>query len=120
MHVYHVDGRKAAFIQQRLFTLLPKYYIDLNGEETAEVIKEFTFFRNEYTIHGPGWKVLGNFADHSYQIYDDGGRQIASVTKQWLSWGDTYEINIEPSCNEVMALSVCLVIDACLDAQRNN
>ena len=120
LHVYDLSGREIAFIQQKIFSLLPKYFVNINGVQAAEIIKEFTFFRNEYTVSGPGWKVHGNFADHSYQIYDANGRQIAYVAKQWLSWGDTYEISVSPDADELMALSVCLVIDACLEAQDDD
>lgn len=116
LHLYSSNGREAAFIHQKLFSFLPKYYISVNGTDIAEVVKEFTFFRNEYTVNGLGWKVSGNFMDHDYSI-TSGDRTIAVISKQWFSWGDAYEIDIAEGIDPALAISVVLIIDACLDAQ---
>lgn len=119
LHIFDRSENEVAYIQQKVFSFLPRYYVTVKGTQVAEVVKEFTLFRNEYTVKGTGWTVHGNFIDHSYQIYDS-GKPIAEVQKRWLSWGDTYEINIDDSADELLALCVCLVIDACLEAQRNS
>lgn len=118
LHLYSANGREAAFIHQKLFSFLPKYYISVNGTDVAEVVKEFTFFRNEYTVNGLGWKVSGDFMDHDYSITSE-DRTIAVVSKQWFSWGDAYEIDIAEGIDPALAISVVLIIDACLDAQDN-
>jgi len=119
LHLYNNAGGEVAFIQQRLFTFLPKYEITRNGRMIAEVVKEFTFFKHEYTVNGPGWTVKGDFWDHQYEITEN-GRMIASVSKEWLTWGDTYEIQFGAGVDEVTALAVVLVIDACIAAESNN
>lgn len=98
---------------------MPKYYISKNDVEIAEIIKEFTFFRHEYTVNGLGWTVRGDFFDHEYEV-SDGSRTVAGVSRQWFTLGDAYELDIAPDVDEVTALSVVLVIDACINAQRNN
>ena len=118
LHLYSANGREAAFIHQKLFSFLPKYYISVNGTDVAEVVKEFTFFRNEYTVNGLGWKVSGDFMDHDYSITSE-DRTIAVVSKQWFSWGDAYEIDIAEGIDPALAISVVLIIDACLDALDN-
>ena len=118
LHLYSANGREAAFIHQKLFSFLPKYYISVNGTDVAEVVKEFTFFRNEYTVNGLGWKVSGDFMDHDYSITSE-DKTIAVVSKQWFSWGDAYEIDIAEGIDPALAISVVLIIDACLDAQDN-
>jgi uncharacterized protein YxjI len=40
------------------------------------------------------------------------------VSKEWMTWGDSYEISIEDGVDEIDALSVVLVIDACIEAER--
>ena len=114
LHITDLNGNELAFIRQKLLTFLPKYYISRRGTEIAEVVKEFTFFRQEYTVHGLGWTVYGDFFAHEYEISEH-GRSIISVSKRWFSWGDTYEIRINPGVDEINALAVVLVIDACLE-----
>ena len=118
LHVYDLAGNEVAFIQQRVFTFLPKYNITVGGRELGEVVKEFTFFHQVYTVEALGWEVHGDFFDHDYEIVG-GGRQIASVSKQWFTLGDAYEISIDPNVDTVAALAVVLVIDACIDAQND-
>ena len=118
LHLYFANGNEAAYIEQKLFSFLPKYYISVGGNDIAEVVKEFTFFRNEYSVNGLGWKVSGDFMDHDYSIVSE-GRTIAVISKQWFSWGDAYEINIADGIDPAIAIAVVLVIDACLEAQDN-
>lgn len=122
LHLYDLGGRELAYIEQQLFTFLPRYVIYRDGEEFAEVVKEFTFFHPEYTVNSISmngeWKVSGDFFDHDYEV-TDGDRVIASVAKEWFTLGDAYEISFGAGVDEIAALAVVLVIDACIDAQRN-
>ena len=119
LHLCNLQGEELAFIHQKVFSFLPKYYISRNGIDVAEVVKHFTFFKQEYSVEGLGWQVQGNFWDHAYEV-TGGGRTIAEVSKRWFSWGDTYEIDIADGLDEIMALAVVLVIDACIEAANNN
>ena len=118
LHIYDLSGNEIAFVRQKVFSFLPKYYISVGGREVGEVVKEFTVFRQAYTVGGLGWNVEGDFFDHHYQIIG-GGRQIATVSKQWFSWGDTYKISIDEGIDLAAALAVVLVIDACIDTQND-
>jgi uncharacterized protein YxjI len=118
LHLYSLGGDELAYIEQKIFSFLPKYRIYVRGNEIAEVVKEFTFFHNEYSVNGLGWKVDGNFLDHDYTVESD-GRIIASVAKEWFTLGDAYEINIADGINPILVLAVVLVIDACIDAERD-
>ena len=118
LHLYNHSGAEEAFIHQKVLSFLPKYYISRNNIDVAQVIKEFTILRQEYTVKGLGWTVNGNFLAHDYEITSD-GRTIASISKRWFSWGDTYEIDISDDADEVMAICVVLIIDA-VNAQSDN
>ena len=118
LHLYDLNGNEIAFIYQKVFSFLPKYYISMSGRDVAEVTKEFTFFRQEYTVSPVGWKINGDFWEHEYSI-TDGGSTVADISKEWMSWGDTYEITVSDGYNEIMALATCLIIDACIEAQND-
>ena len=118
LHITDPAGNELIYIEQKLFSFLPTYYIYRNGREIAEVIKEFTFFKQEYTINGLNWHVTGDVFDHEYSL-DDGNRTVATVSKEWFTWGDTYEISVDDSVEPSLALAVVLVIDACLESKNN-
>ena len=118
LHVYDRSGREVAFIHQKLWSFMPRYMVAVNGIDVAEIVKEFTFLRPKYSILGPGWEVSGNFWEHDYEVTEN-GRPIVAIRKEWMTWGDAYELDIADPGNEVMALAVVLAIDCVLDAQQN-
>ncbi|WP_313469050.1 LURP-one-related family protein, partial [Carnobacterium sp.] len=80
--------------------------------------KEFAFLKPHYTIEGPSWQVEGSFWEHDYQIVEK-GRVIADISKEWLTWGDTYALNITDEADAVLALGVIIVIDCVIASQRS-
>ncbi|MBQ8861745.1 MAG: LURP-one-related family protein [Clostridia bacterium] len=118
LHLYSAGGAELSYIEQKLFSFLPKYTVYRGGKEIAEIVKEFTFFRNSYSISGLNWTVDGNFLDHDYTV-ESQGRNIAVVTKEWFTWGDAYQIDVSDVIDPVLALSVVLVIDACIEAEHD-
>ena len=116
LHVYDMRGNEVAFIQQKLFTLLPRYFVYVGGIQVAEIVKEFTFFFPRYSIEGLGWNIEGDFMAHDYVI-TQGGRSIVTIRKEWMAWGDAYELDIADSGNEILALAVVLTIDAVMESR---
>ena len=116
LHVYDMAGNEVAFIQQKVFSFLPRYFVYVNGEEIAEIVKEFTFLFPRYSIEGLGWDIEGSFMAHDYEITQD-GRPIVTITKEWMTWGDSYELDITDSRDEIVALAVVLTIDAVTESK---
>ena len=119
LHVYDRSGREVAFIHQKLWSFLPRYMVTVTGTDVAEIVKEWTLLRPKYSILGPGWEVEGSFWEHAYQVTEN-GHPVVSIRKEWMTWGDTYELDIANPSNEVMALAVVLAIDCVLAAQQNS
>lgn len=118
LHVYNLGGEEICFIRQKLWSFLSKYDIIRNGEQIAQVVKKLTFVRQAYTISGFDWTVDGDFFAHEYSIKNYEGCTLATVSKKWFTWGDSYEISIANGVNEVNVLAVVLTIDACLAAEQ--
>lgn len=116
LHVDDTAGNEIAFIHQKIWSFLPKYYISRDGTDIAEVVKEFTVLKARYHVDAFGWEITGNFTGHNYEI-KCGERTVAVVSKQWLTWGDTYEISIADDRDEINVLCTVLIIDAVLAAQ---
>lgn len=116
LRIYDYTGNEICFIYQKVMSFLPRYFVNINGEDVAEVIKKFTFFKQEYIVNGLGWSVDGDFTAHEYVIESDGSI-IATISKRWLTWGDTYEIDVPNPQNEVTALAIVLIIDAIMAQQ---
>jgi len=118
LHIYDVGGHETAFIKQEVFSFLPRFTIYVNGNEIAEIIKRFTLLYQRYAVENLGWDVDGDFFAHDYAI-NSGDRQIASIHKEWFTWGDCYSLDIADPRDEIAALSVVLAID-CVMAEADN
>ena len=120
LQIYDRFDQHVGTLRQVLFTWLPRFEIETYGRVIGEITKEFSFFKQEYTVDGPGWSVLGDFFDHEYEISRNGA-PVAEVSKKWFTFGDAYEIfiNEDSGADEVTVLATVLVIDACIEAQNN-
>ena len=115
LHVYDIHHQEVAFIKQEIWTLLPCYHVFCDGQHIAEIKKEFTFIFPRYSIEGLGWQIEGQFLAHDYEITQNGSK-IVSITKEWMTWGDSYELDITNKKDEIVALAVVLTIDCVTEA----
>ncbi|HEY7393433.1 MAG TPA: LURP-one-related family protein [Gemmatimonadaceae bacterium] len=118
-------GNELAFIKQRLLAWGKTYEIIREGQVAAIVQKElFSFFHHRFTVDVPGPDDLeaeGDFMDHEYE-FRRGDRTVATVSKKWFSWTDTYGVDIAPGEDPVLILASAVVVDqACHpdDGQRH-
>ena len=107
-------GNEVARINQKLLSFGPQYEIARGGETVAVVKKHlFTMFRARFTVDVPGpddLEAKGNFLDHDY-TFERGGKEVARVSKKWLSLADSYAIDIDEGQDEVLILASAVVID---------
>lgn len=115
LRVYDLVGTEVAYIEQQIFTFMPKFFVYINGIKIAEIVKEFTFLRPRYSIAGLGWEIEGSFMAHDYWI-SQSGNEIVRISKEWMTWGDSYLIDIADKDDEIVALAVVLAIDCVLAA----
>ena len=118
LHVYDLQNREVAFIKQEVWSFLPRYYVFCDDRQVAEIRKEFSFLFPRYSIDGLGWEIYGSFMAHDYAIMQN-GRPIVSIRKEWMTWGDSYELDIADPKDEIVALAVVLTIDCVLASGSN-
>lgn len=117
LHVYRCsDGSEAAYIEQQLFTFTPCYSVYVGQSHIFDITKRFTLFFSEYDIDGLGLSADGDFLGHDYSVYRD-GEAVASIYKEWFTFGDCYCLDIANEEYELAVLCAALVID-CVDASR--
>ena len=115
LHICDMTGREVAFIKQEVWSFLPRYYVFCGGQQVAEIKKEFTFLFPKYSIEGLGWEIDGSFLAHEYEITQR-GRSIVTISKEWMTWGDSYELNIANPADEILALAVVITIDCVMES----
>lgn len=119
LHVYDMNRQEVAYIEQQLMHWMPHYHVYIGDMLKAEIVQKFTWFHPTYLINGPEWTVEGSFWEHEYTVSDRDGSTIVDISKELMSWGDSYELDVAEADNELLALAVVLTID-CVKASRNN
>ncbi len=119
LDIFDNANQHKAYIHQKVLSFLPRYFIEINGTDVAEVVKHFTLFNQKFSVTGYDWEVDGDFLAHEYEIYRD-NYTIATISREWFTLGDAYSINISDGVDPVPVISVVLIIDAILSQARNN
>jgi uncharacterized protein YxjI len=113
-----LDGTELASVHRHLIALHPTYEVRIGGEKAAEVRKKlFTPFRERFTIDVPGpddLEMRGDLLDHEYTI-DQGGREVAAVSKRWLTLRDTYAVQIAADQDPLLIIAGVLALDLALE-----
>jgi uncharacterized protein YxjI len=109
-----LSGNELVFIDQRLLNWSPTYELWKGAELLAVVKRElFSFIHHRFTVDVPGPNDLeaeGDFLDHEYTI-TRGGSVVATVSKRWFSWTDTYGIEVADGEDDVLVLATAVVVD---------
>ena len=107
---------EVALITKKTFSFLPKFFVEVNGQERLTIKKEFSLFKARYTIDGTGVEIRGNWWDMDFQILQN-GEVIGQVNKEWFSWGDSYKIQILNDEMEEVVIAIVVAID-CVKADQ--
>ncbi|SEO12490.1 Uncharacterized protein YxjI [Amphibacillus marinus] len=112
------DQREVALITKKVFSFLPKFFVDVDGEEIITIQKEFSFFRARYHIAGVGVEVQGDFWNKRFDVVSNGD-YVARVNEKWFTWGDTYEIDVQDESYEHIVIALVVAIDFVKQEERN-
>lgn len=108
-----MQGNELAFISQKLLSLKKRYEIYRSGQLFAEVQKEWTFFKDKFTVDVPGpndYTVTGSFFDHEFNFERQGGI-VARVSKRFFNLTDAYGVDIVSGEDDIVILATAVVID---------
>lgn len=107
-------GNELVYIDQRLLNWSPTYEL-WRGADLLAVVKRqlFSFIHHRFTVDVPGPDDLeaeGDFLDHEY-TFTRGDQVVATVSKRWFAWTDTYGIDIADGEDPVLILASAVVVD---------
>ena len=108
------QGNKVAEIRDRPVNVRDTMDIARGGKTIATVKKALvTPLRGRFLVKVAGCAdldVQGNLLAHEYKI-EQGGREIAEVSKQWLRVRDSYGVDIQPGQDDALLLAITVVVD---------
>lgn len=100
-------------LERKLFRFLPEYTLsNPEGEVLATIKKNFTFFGGKMTINSTYgmMEIVGQVFQRDFQVLKS-GTEVMSIHKEWLTWGDTYQITIRDDEKEAFYVALALMID---------
>ncbi|MDN7242526.1 LURP-one-related family protein [Planococcus sp. N028] len=114
--IMNTKRESVALITKKVFSLLPKFFVEVNGREVLTITKEFSFFKARYAIDAAGIEVHGNWWDMDFQVLQH-GEVIGKVNKEWFTWGDSYKVQVLNEEIEAIVIALVVAID-CVKADQ--
>jgi uncharacterized protein YxjI len=118
LSIQTMDMQEVASVKQKVFNFLPTFELSI-GDELHVLKKQFSFFKPVYALPTLGITVQGNFMAHQYTITQD-NNVIANISKAFLSFADSYEVDIFDDTDMRLVIAIVVAIDAVLDMERSN
>jgi len=113
LHIYDVNENPIAHIRQQLLRFMPRFIIEINGQDVCEVVRKVSFLSQNYDIEGLPWQLEGDFWGHEYILLNN-DQVLMELSKQWFTWGDSYELNISNDQHELLCLCIALAVDCAM------
>lgn len=113
-----VEGEEVAVITKKMLSLLPKFFIEVDGE-TLTIEKSFTFFKDRYTIDATDLEIDGDWWDMDFEIKRH-GEVVGSVEKKWFTFGDSYEIQVFDPEIEKILIALVVAIDCVKEDEESS
>ena len=114
--IYDTRRNEVALITKKTFSFLPQFFVDVNGKQVLTIKKEFSFFKAKYTIDAAGMEVQGDWWDMDFDVLQH-GEVIGSVSKEWFTWGDSYQVTVHKEAMEEIMIAIVVAID-CVKADE--
>jgi uncharacterized protein YxjI len=115
MLVNDLTGAEVARVSRKLVSLRPTYEITLASGVTAELHQRFTGpFHPKWNFSVSGGQEMemgGNFSGHDFTLTAN-GQPVATVSKAWISFADSYGVDVAEGQNDLLILCGVLALEA--------
>lgn len=115
IHLCDLFENELFFIKKKLKFVLAEYEIYKGETLYAEVKREFSLFSPRLTVTSPfgNYQIEGDFIAMNFSILCD-GILLGTISKEWLSFGDSYKLDIVDDKNAAFFTALVIAIDNCL------
>lgn len=120
--LFDATGNEQLKIKRKYLSLLPACRL-LNRDGSEWLIKKkfWPFWTSRFSISTPQGmlEMTGNLWQHEYQIRQQ-GQLVASISKKWFSWSDSYGVDIFAPQWTAQLLAAVIVIDRIQHSDKNS
>lgn len=114
------EGFSSFVIDKEVFRFLPKYILTFEDGEQIILNFRFSLLQRKIDVESTFGNlfVRGNYWDLNFDVLKE-EEVIATISKKWLTWGDTYEIDVYDKKYASEVLGIVIAIDSQKDIERN-
>ena len=98
-------------ISKEIFTLLPRFNIQLRDGSNFFIRKKLTFLRDKYEFDRLGLRIEGNIWDLNFKLLDDRDQLVAEIKKEIFHLTSTYTVTVLEDSYADLVISLCVAID---------
>ena len=109
--VLDASGNRVAHIERKLLTLHERHYVTMENGTSFELSNElFHLVRDITNIEGLGWQLRGNIMGLNFELYDDEGGIIATISQKMISLHDKYCIDLYQPEFEKICVAILITL----------
>ena len=112
LKIFDGAGRELGTVKEKVISFLPRFEMYMGEQYIGSICKEFSFLKPKFSIDCNGWRVDGDLFEWDYNIKNQFGYVIATVSKELFNWTDTYIIDVTAPQDALCVLMLVLAIDA--------
>ena len=115
MHLCDLAGNELFLIRRHFTFLLAKYEIFCGERLYAEIQQQMSWLKPRLAVKSVygDFEIQGDFWNMHYTLFCNGSA-IGAVDKKWLSWGDSYELDISDQMDPGFFCALVIAIDNCV------
>lgn len=104
------NRKQVAKITKKTFSLLPRFFVEVEGQDVLTIKKEMSFVKAHYTIEGANIEVQGNWMDMRFEVLCE-GEIIGRVREKFENIHRRYYIEIEDESKELILVAIVIALD---------
>ena len=109
--IIDAQGNQVAYFWRKFFTLHERHFIEMADGTKFQISNELWHIVKDISnIEGLGWQLRGNIAGLNFELYDDEGGIIATISQKLISLHDKYCIDIYQPEHEKTCVTILITL----------
>ena len=120
VHVSRADGTPVFVITQELLKFLPTFHVRFENGDTMTIKSRISFLKKKIDVEysEENLSITGDVWDWDFALRE-GEREVASVTRKFLTWGDTFTLDIFDDAYSDVVVAAMIAIDRLIDIEES-
>ncbi|MDD3428795.1 MAG: LURP-one-related family protein [Oscillospiraceae bacterium] len=112
LRLYDMQDRELFYIKQKVLSFMHAYDIYAQENLCASVQEQLALFRTKLRVESSygSFDIEGSFWEHDFSIYCN-GRLLGTVQKAWMTWGDSYCLQVAQEKDAAFFTALVIAID---------